>query len=222
MKAISAETMAEIDREAQEIYGISQIVLMENAGRSAAEVILAENCPLKNERIAIFCGKGNNGGDGFVVARYIANRSPGSLTVYAADMENIRTGAPRDNFNIIRKIGINIRPITDFLEGERPSAFPTIGVDAIFGTGFRGELPEEYAAISSALIDLNIRTYAIDVPSGLNATTGTASKGCFKSLKTITFAMPKQGFFVKDGPDFCGEIVVKDIGFPVPLMAPYM
>ena len=222
MKPISAEEMAEIDRKAREDYGIPQAILMENAGRSATEVILTETDSLKNEKIAVFCGKGNNGGDGFVIGRYLANKSPGRLTVYVTDPANIRQGAARDNFEIIRKMGLDIRLIKDFLASAETAGDFTIGVDAIFGTGFRGELPEEYASLGKFLNSCDIRRYAIDVPSGLDATTGVASKDCINAYKTITFGLPKQGFFIKDGPDVCGEVIVRDIGFPLALLEPYM
>jgi NAD(P)H-hydrate epimerase len=222
MKPISAEIMSEIDKKAQEDYGIAQIVLMENAGRSAADVVLADLHPLKNERIAIFCGKGNNGGDGFVVGRYLANESPAALTVYVTDIENIRQGAARDNFKIIRKMGIDIRLLEDFLRtGVRETDY-TVGIDSIFGTGFRGELPAGHAALGRYLNDSGMKLYAIDVPSGLDATTGTASRDCVRVQKTITFGLPKQGFFAGDGPDVCGEIIAKNIGFPSALLEPYL
>jgi hydroxyethylthiazole kinase-like uncharacterized protein yjeF len=222
MKPISAEAMAEIDRKAQEDYGIAQIVLMENAGRSAAEVILGELGSLKDEKIAIFCGRGNNGGDGFVVGRYLANESPGRLTIYIADPDNIRQHAARDNFEIIRKMELDIRPMEDVLAREEALRDFTVGVDALFGTGFRGELPKEYAVLGERLNSSELRLYAIDVPSGLDATNGVASKNCFNACKTITFGLPKQGFFINDGPKVCGEIIVRDIGFPSALLKPYM
>ncbi|MFH1552093.1 MAG: NAD(P)H-hydrate epimerase [Candidatus Omnitrophota bacterium] len=222
MKGITAEIMARIDLQAQEDYGISQAVLMENAGRSAAEVILADLPQVRGAKIAIFCGKGNNGGDGFVLGRYLANESLERLTVFVMDADNVRQGAAYDNFKIIQKMGIEIRPMKDFLLGENPSGDFTVGVDSIFGTGFRGELPEECAAVARLLNSYGIRLYAIDVPSGLDATTGTVSKDCFRAFKTVTFGLPKQGFYVKDGPAVCGEIIVKDIGFPRALLQPYL
>jgi len=225
MKFISAKTMAEIDKKAQEDYGISQQVLMENAGRFASEVILAECHLIEREKIAIFCGKGNNGGDGFVVARYLANESPEKLVVYVANIENIAQGAARDNFEIIRNMGLDIRSMKDFISAEEKGRDFTLGIDAIFGTGFKGELPEEYAAVgrifNSSVTNVT-RRYAIDVPSGLDATTGKASIDCLKVHKTISFALPKQGFFVKDGPLVCGQITVKNIGFPAALLRPYL
>jgi len=208
--------MTEIDRRAREEYGISQNTLMENAGRSAAEVILNDNPVIAKENIAILCGKGNNGGDGFVIVRRLSERSPKRLTVYATDPSNIRPGAALDNFNAILKMGLDIRDIKEF---KGSSEDFTMIIDGIFGTGFRGELPGFCASIFKDINTSSIKTYAIDVPSGLNATTGEASKNCFKARKTVTFGLPKQGFYLKDGPAVCGEIVVKDIGFPKELLS---
>ena len=222
MKPISAEIMAEIDRRAQEEFSIPQIVLMENAGRSVSEDIIKDLSSIKDKRIAVFCGKGNNGGDGFVIARYLADKTPGQLIVYVMDSENIRQGAALENFEKIRKMELDIRPMKNVFTEKGVIENMDIGVDSIFGTGFKGELPEDCAALGSKLNLLDIRVYAVDVPSGLDATTGVASKDCPRADRTITFGLPKQGFFQQDGPDVCGEIVVKDIGFPRPLLEPYL
>jgi NAD(P)H-hydrate epimerase len=219
MHAVTAEQMAEIDRRAQEEYGISQQVLMENAGRSVAELIIADSGDVAGERIAVFCGKGNNGGDGFVAARYLADAKPARLTVYVLDAEGIRPGAALDNFRAARDSGLDIRSLSGFdYFSEGPF---TIMIDAIFGTGFKGELGDEHKRIARDLKNAAVRSYAVDVPSGLNATTGKASKDCFKADKTITFGLPKRGFFMDDGPDVCGEVVVAAIGFPRELLEEY-
>ena len=214
--------MAEIDRKAQEDYGIPQIVLMENAGRSASEVILKDLPLIENERIACFCGKGNNGGDGFVVARYLSNKNPKHITVYVLDEENVKGGAARDNLRIIRKMGLDIRPVEDFLNKAAAVEDLSVAVDAIFGTGFKGGLPEECAALARLLNTSGAKLYALDVPSGLDATTGTVADDCFRACKTVTFGLPKQGFYAGNGPEVCGEIIVKDIGFPKALLEPYI
>jgi hydroxyethylthiazole kinase-like uncharacterized protein yjeF len=221
MKPVTADVMSEIDRRAREEYGIAQVTLMENAGRAAAEVISGDSSSFPDEKIAIFCGKGNNGGDGFVIARCLANLKPASLAVYVTDPANIRPGAALDNFNIIKKMGIDIRPLDDFIAQGGRGGF-TIGVDAVFGTGFRGQLPEACAAMGAKLNPLMVKIYAIDVPSGLDATTGEAAEGCVRARRTITFGLPKKGFYQNDGPAVCGDVVVRDIGFPKALLEPYL
>lgn len=220
MKPVSSEIMAEIDRKAREDYSLSQLVLMENAGRTSSELILTDIEPIKDKKIAVFCGKGNNGGDGFVAARYFANKSPLKLTVYVLDPLSIKEGAARDNFGIIRKMKIDVKSLEDFLRSEETDF--SVHVDAVFGTGFKGELPKEYASLGEKLNSSGVKLYALDVPSGLDATTGLAAKNSFKAYKTITFGLPKEGFYRGDGPDLCGEIVVKDIGFPRELLEEYL
>jgi len=221
MKAVSAEQMAEIDRRAQSEYGMPQSLLMENAGRSAAELIARDLSPLKDEKVLVLCGKGNNGGDGFVIARYFAQLSPAKLTIYVTDLFNVRPGAALENLDKIKKMGLDIRPIEDLSASGGIGGF-TVAVDALFGTGFRGELPENCRRAGEELRTSNIRTYAIDVPSGLNATNGEAAEGCVEAFKTITFGLPKKGFYLNEGPRCCGEITVTDIGFPDALLEPYL
>ncbi|MDD5634893.1 MAG: NAD(P)H-hydrate epimerase [Candidatus Omnitrophica bacterium] len=214
--------MSEIDRKAQDEFGLNQIVLMENAGRCAFDVISSDNPSIKKERIAIFCGKGNNGGDGFVLARYLANGGARGLFVFVTGMDSIKKGAALDNYNILRKMGLAILPLEDFLKPVKERDNFTIFVDAVFGTGFQSELPRDVALTWIHLNSLNAKVYAIDVPSGLDATSGRAAKNCIKAYKTVTFGLPKIGFYLNDGPSVCGEVIVKDIGFPEQLLRPYL
>ncbi len=220
-KGVSAEEMARIDQRAQEEYGIPQGVLMANAGRFASDVIIADLGELSDHKIAVFCGKGNNGGDGFVIAKHLADRSPAELRVYAPQEEKIRRGAAYDNFVTARDMGIRIRPLDEFLSGEDPAAEYTVAVDSIFGTGFKGELPEQFAALGRILNSSGMKVFAVDVPTGLDATTGTASKDCIKAYKTISFGLPKKGFYLNDGPGVSGKVVVGNIGFPEALLESY-
>jgi NAD(P)H-hydrate epimerase len=215
IQAVTALQMAEIDRRAQEEYGIPQSVLMENAGRSVADEILADHKNIKGLHIAIFSGKGNNGGDGFVAARYLAECLPERLVVFVPALSDIRSGSASEN---LQKLGIDILTFGEF---PKSGGGFDIAVDAMFGTGFRGELFSMYAVIGRTLNSLNMKVYAVDIPSGLDATTGRASSGCPKAMKTITFGLTKTGFYINDGPGICGEIVVKDIGFPKELLEEY-
>ncbi len=221
MKGVSAQQMAEIDSRAQEEYGISQFFLMENAGRSVADVILEDTASITDEKILIICGRGNNGGDGFVVARILAEKSPRRLTVFASSPETIKQGSAFDNFKAVRDMGIEINPAEKLAsEGSGTDGY-TISVDALFGTGFKGQMPEEYASLGRMLNSSNMKRYAVDIPSGLDSTTGAAAENCFKADKTITFGLPKKGFYIEKGPEVCGEIIVKEIGFPPELLKEY-
>lgn len=218
LKAVTASQMAEIDRRAQEEYGIPQTLLMENAGRSVAKEILDDHKDIKDLHIAIFSGKGNNGGDGFVAARYLAGYLPKRIVVFVPALSDVRSPAAYDNLKLLQKSGIDILTFGEF---PKSGGGFDIAVDAMFGTGFRGELLSMYAVIGRTLNSLGMKVYAVDIPSGLDATTGIASAGCPKARKTITFGLPKTGFYVNDGPGICGEIAVKDIGFPIELIEEY-
>ncbi|MFH1837439.1 MAG: NAD(P)H-hydrate epimerase [Candidatus Omnitrophota bacterium] len=221
MRPVSAAEMAEIDKIAQEEYGISQFLLMENAGRAVAEAILDDLHTLNLEKIAIFCGKGNNGGDGFVTARYLKEKHPKELVVFTLYDGQMKDGAARDNYLLAEKMGVKIQTIETFLSlAEKRNNF-TIGVDAVFGTGFKGELSARYKDIFSSINSANMKMYAVDIPSGLDATTGDADDDSIKANKTITFELPKKGFFLYKGPLFSGEIEIKDIGFPKSLIMRY-
>jgi len=217
-KGVTAFEMSEIDRKAQEDYGISQSALMENAGKSVAEAVAEDFTSLEKERIAIFAGKGNNGGDGFVAARYLSERSPCRLVVYTACMNKMKPGAAYKNFIAAKKMGLDIRPLKNFLDSEDDHINFTIGIDALFGTGFKGDLPEECEILGKKLNSRDIKIYAVDIPSGLDATSGEAGENVPKANKTIIFGLPKQGFFLKAGPSLCGKIIIKDIGFPKKLL----
>ena len=221
-KGVTAFEMSEIDRKAQEDYGISQSVLMENAGKSVAEAVTKDFSSLKKERIAIFAGRGNNGGDGFVAARYLSERSPSRLVIYTARMDKMKPGVACENFLIAKKMGLDIRPLKDFLDSKEDYINFTIGIDALFGTGFKGDLPEECENLGKKLNFHDIKIYAVDIPSGLDATSGEAGENVPKADKTITFGLPKQGFFLKAGPRLCGKIIIKDIGFPKKLLKSYV
>ncbi len=229
LRAVTAEQMSEIDRRAQEEYGISQSALMENAGRAVAEEIvkdLEQSTDHSQQstipggiRTAVICGKGNNGGDGFVAARYLAQNPIMRVTIFVPSLFSTKGGAAAENFDRATKKGIEIFGLNDFFAVLHKY---DVALDAMFGTGFKGEVSGEYAEAGKALNISKVKIYAVDIPSGLDATTGKASEHTPKAYKTVTFGLPKTGFFLNDGPRVCGEIVVKDIGFPSELLKEYI
>lgn len=216
-KAITAEQMAEIDRLSQSDFGINQLTLMENAGKAVAEEIISDLDEAASCRIALLCGKGNNGGDGFVAARYLFEHTSCEVMLYAAD-EHVKEGAAAENFERARSIGLSIMPLSSFIS---TAASHEIVVDALLGTGSKGQLSVAFSEVCAVLNSVLAKIYAVDVPSGLDATTGFASKETPKAYKTITFGLAKTGFYLNDGPGLCGEIIVKDIGFPPELIQKY-
>ena len=139
--------------------------------------------------------------------------------MYASDAENIREGAAKENYEKALELGLPIKRLEDFLEDVILPG--TVYIDAFFGTGFKGEIKGSYKDAIDVMNSLPASTYAVDIPSGLNGTTGESSQTRVRASKTITFGLPKAGFFTGDGPGLCGEIIVERIGFPEKLLAEY-
>lgn len=202
-----------LDGLAQKKYGIPSIVLMENAGRVAAEEIFRR---FKSGRGAVFCGKGNNGGDGFVCARYLRQKNFSCDVFITAKAAEIKNKDPIANLATLKRSGMKIAEAHGEKEIARIknlSRYDFI-VDAIFGIGFRGDLPANIAHVVDLLNAAKKPIYALDVPSGLDATTGKVESTAVKAYKTITFGLPKTGFLKKEARPYVGSVVVKDIGFP--------
>ncbi len=220
MKLTSAAQMREMDRQTIEDYGVPSVVLMENAALRVVEVMAERYAPLKGQRIAVVCGKGNNGGDGFAVARHLANRCGAEVAVWLlADPATLK-GDAKINYWLAQKFGLEINEAG----GEIPPGFATvlartdIIIDALLGTGVRGAVT---GALAEAIGIINLSpaaVIAVDVPSGLDADTGATPGACVKAALTVTFALPKYGLVEFPGVDSVGELVVADIGMPRPVM----
>ena len=214
---VTSEIMAEIDYRAQTEYGISQDFLMESAGEAVAVNILKDCKDIEKHKIIILCGKGNNGGDGFVCARYLKEFGAENMTVYALDKGGIKEGSALKNFDIALKKGIKINDIKAFSKQDYEA---DILIDALFGTGFKGELP--YIVLNIIQNGHFSKIYAVDIPSGLDGTTGKVHSIGFSCYKTITFGLPKCGFLFEDGPKMTGEVIVENIGLPKLLINQYL
>ena len=219
---VSAEKMAEIDQRAQKEYGISQEVLMEKAGMAVADAVLSDMFHQKDQDILILCGKGNNGGDGFVAARHLFKKAGARVTLYAPEVDDIHRGAALANFKKAVTLGITMDRLSSVLGRLDGGVTETVIVDALLGTACRGAMTGLYGEIAEKVNSSGARVYSVDVPSGLNATTGEVIGKCFNACKTITFGLPKTGFYSGTGPKACGEIVVADIGFPEELLKKFL
>jgi NAD(P)H-hydrate epimerase len=220
--AVTGEQMSKIDIRAQEEYMIPSIVLMENAGKAVAEAVMREPGVGKSTRICILCGKGNNGGDGFVACRYLMYKGYEAVNLYITSPDKVKKGAAAVNLEILRRSGARITYASEL--DITPSTFLgsyDVFVDAIFGTGFRGELPAELVRIGEFLETTAKKVFAVDIPTGLDPDSGKASRGCIKAYRTVTFGLHKKGFFEEDGPGRCGDIILADIGFPPELLKEY-
>lgn len=219
MKVFTAQQMRDFDRAATEEYGIPSIVLMENAALRVVEFLEMKFSPLREKRIVIFCGKGNNGGDGFAIARHLSNYD-GSLVIVVACAPQELKGDALVNYEILSKqSGVRIEQLAldpDKAEEDFNEYEADILLDALLGTGFKGEirgdlLRKAFLSLhNSATLDNS--TIAIDIPSGLDSDTGAAAELCPTANYTVTFAAPKRGMFLRDGMVKCGEIWVGGIG----------
>ncbi|UCD17254.1 MAG: NAD(P)H-hydrate dehydratase [Candidatus Zixiibacteriota bacterium] len=213
MKLVTAEQMRSVDRETIENRGIPGAQLMENAGRGIAERIRDEILIQPQDKaLAIFCGKGNNGGDGFVVGRYL-HEYGAQVTIYYADpAEELSTDA-RLNYDRAVARGITIIPVKSGDElPERVNA--DYIVDAVFGTGFSGAprgLPGEFIEWINRV---EIRVIAVDCPSGLNVDTGQCEGAATAAEYTYTLGLPKIGQYYSPGRELCGIVEVVPIGVP--------
>ncbi|MFQ5732923.1 MAG: NAD(P)H-hydrate epimerase [Planctomycetaceae bacterium] len=212
---LSRRAVRELDRAAVEEFGLPGIVLMENAGRNAAE-ILAERGAGVTGRVAVCCGKGNNGGDGFVIARHLDARGIDVRVLLFAD-SNALTGDAAVNAAVARQAGILLR---EFPGNFDPAALDDELqradwiVDALLGTGTAGEVREPLATAIRRINAASARVLAIDLPSGLDCDTGEPLGPCVKADVTVTFVSKKPGFAKPSAVPYLGEVCVADIGVP--------
>lgn len=219
MRLVTNEEMRKIDSRAQRECHIPGSVLMENAGRGCVEV-LAEYFDLRGLKVLIVCGCGNNGGDGMVIARHLKNRGSAVKVLLIGQKADLK-GDARVNMVAADKAGIDIIPVRKsarFLAQIR--AFrPDCIVDAIFGTGFRGEPRDPFVSIIEAINDSDTFILAVDIPSGVNGDTGAFKKTGVIADATAIMCLPKRGNYLYPGRELCGDLHLVDIGVPDKLMA---
>jgi NAD(P)H-hydrate epimerase len=213
--ALTRAQVREVDRKAIEEYEVPGVVLMENAGRNATQLI--SGWLPKGGSVAIVCGRGNNGGDGFVIARHLHNAGVDVALLMACDPQRL-TGDAATNARIAEKMSLPFVPFQT--EAEIAQARAHLGraaiiVDGVLGTGFSGDvrspLDQVIHAINAAKAD---RVVAIDVPSGLDCDTGRPSNATVVAHETITFVARKAGFQAEGASAYTGNVHVADIGAP--------
>jgi len=213
-EAITAEKMTKIDQKAVE-FGIPPLLLMENAGGAVARTIMEK---FGNElKIIVFAGTGNNGGDGFVAARHLANKGAKVNVFLIGDPGGIRTEEARLNWNVIQKMKRNvktyvIRGPSDLKKAKRYQKHADVIIDAILGTGLRGPLREPFSPVVRLINESGVPVVSVDAPTGLNPSTGEVHGLTVKATCTVTFHKMKRGFL--KAKECTGEVVVVDIGIP--------
>ncbi len=218
IKIVSADEMREIDRKAIEDYGIPGVVLMENAGRGAADAVEEFASPKGIDSVLVIAGKGNNGGDGFVVARHLSNRGFRCEVLLAGKKEDVR-GDARTNLDVLTKTTVDIREIGGDTSSIGEAATRTgLIVDALLGTGLNQEVKGFYRNIIDAVNSSGLPVISLDIPSGLDSTTGRPLGAAVEAEMTVTFCLPKTGAVVYPGADYVGDLVLVDIGAPRELL----
>jgi NAD(P)H-hydrate epimerase len=213
---LTREEVRDVDRRAIEEYGLPGIVLMENAGRRCAELIDAGP-------VVICCGKGNNGGDGYVIARHLQNRGIAVEIITVCSVERLH-GDARINADVARKAGFKITVASDprdWLALEERLRRSKWIVDALLGTGFTGGLREPWLTAIRTVNSSSAsgrKVLAVDVPSGLDVDTGLPASECIKADVTATFVAMKPGFLQATAKPFLGRVEIVEIGVPRSLL----
>ncbi len=220
MKVATAAEMRLIDKRAINEYGIPGIVLMENAGVSVVKEIEKIIEDYRDKRICVFAGKGNNGGDGFVVARHAVNRGA-KVKVFLVGQKSAVTGDAKANLLILERMNIEIvelRRDRDWDKARIAAQFADCLVDALLGTGIHGEISAEFAQAVDLIDEAAKPVISIDIPSGIHADTGQICGKAVKAVCTVTFGLPKLGLLLYPGVDYTGQVVAADIGIPHQLL----
>ena len=222
-RVLNREQVRRVDRLAIERYGMTGLVLMENAGRGAAELIaglgLANGDPRRP--IVIGCGPGNNGGDGLVIARHLDNCGLAVRLLLFGDVAKLTPDA-KANYEIARLAGLPIEAFAAPLDPTQLAASlsgATCLVDALLGTGSHGEPRPPFDRVIETFNAHGVPIVAIDVPSGLDCDTGAAASRTIRAVHTITFVAAKPGFLVPEAAPYVGRLHVVDIGVPRALLA---
>jgi NAD(P)H-hydrate epimerase len=216
MRLLNAAQMREADRRAIQDLGIPSLVLMENAGRQVVDAMAASLGGAADHRVAVLCGRGNNGGDGFVAARVLHDRGADVVVCLLGAVGEVK-GDARVNLDILRRLGIAVREITD--ESGWAALAPFLGasdaiVDALFGTGLSSALTGLAALVIAGVNDMKVPVVSVDLPSGLSADAHDLIGPCVEATLTVTFAAPKLPLVLLPGAQHAGEVVVADIGIP--------
>jgi NAD(P)H-hydrate epimerase len=217
MRVLNAAQMREADRRTIDEIGIPSLVLMENAGRQVVAAIEAVHGELLEGRVAILCGRGNNGGDGFVVARTLLQRGVDVAVFLLGRVADVRNDA-RTNLEILGRLGLTVVEIADSEAWElhfTEVTDCTLIVDAIFGTGLNAPLGGLLETVVADVNGSGIPIVAVDLPSGLSADTHEPIGDSIQAGLTVTLAAPKLSLVLPPAERRAGDIVIADVGIPL-------
>ena len=214
-RIVTPSEMQEIDRKTIQEYKIAGEILMERAGQAVFKHIADTMPNITHKKVYVFCGKGNNGGDGFVVARCLKENGVEPRVFIAGDLQNIKMDA-RIHFN--KMIAAGVEPVVVDHSYEFDVKIPEVIVDALLGTGARGALDNEMLKIVDKINqwreENGCYVVSVDIPSGLNGETGRVENEAVHAHATVTMGLPKTGLIFGNGRQYSGELHIADLGFP--------
>src|ERR671912_2018285 len=220
MRVLNTDQMREADRRTIHEIGIPSIVLMENAGRQAVAAMEAAFEDLTASRVAVLCGRGNNGGDGFVVARTLIQRGVETSVFLIGSVSEVQ-GDARVNIEVLGRIGLAIVEITSAelweLHFSEISECDVL-VDAMVGTGFHGALTGLLQTVVADINGLGVPVVAIDLPTGLSADAAEMEGEAIEASMTVTLGAPKIPLVFPPAESHAGDLVIADIGIPYPVI----
>ncbi len=212
MKVSTVSQMRNLDRTAIETYGIAPELLMENAGQAVAAAIL-QRFGVKGKRFVIFCGLGNNGGDGFVVARKL-HSDGGTVKVFVLGDPAKLKGAAGMNAEVVSRLPIAVEQLASAAAAGREVAHCDCVVDAILGTGITRDVRGLYRDVIELINGSGKTVFSVDIPSGVHGDTGQVMGAAVEADGTVTFGLPKIGNLLSPGIDLGGQLYVSHISFP--------
>ncbi|MBA3886760.1 MAG: NAD(P)H-hydrate dehydratase [Acidobacteria bacterium] len=220
MRILNTQQMREADRRTIDEIGIPSVVLMENAGRQAVAAMEAAFDDLDSSHVGVLCGRGNNGGDGFVIARTLIQRGIEVSVFLLGSVAEVR-GDARTNLEVLGRIGLTVVEITSAQEWELHFSEVSecdLLVDAILGTGFQGALSGMLETVVADVNGLGVPVVAIDLPTGVSADSHEVDGVAVEASMTVTLAAPKLPLVLPPADTYGGDLVIADIGIPHPIV----
>lgn len=220
-RIMTRDEVRAVDAWAINEIGVPGLVLMENAGRCCAELITEKLASADQPAVCVFCGTGNNGGDGYVIARHLLNAGFKVHVVLCGRHEKV-AGDARVNLDVLEQLGHAVDlldPASDDTEAQvrKLAGRADMIVDALFGTGLQGPLRGDYQVLVDAINALERPILAVDIPSGLDCDTGQPLGTAIRATYTVTFVAVKRGFVAAaQASDYTGEVYIASIGVEPP------
>lgn len=224
MKLVTAKEMKALDVQAQNDYAMPGILLMDNAAQAVAEAVHEALTALEGERVVIFCGGGNNGGDGLGAARWLQSYGVSVRAFVVGAALDAVQGDAAVELAMFTKAGGRVEALStedDWVLAELAASKADVLVDALLGTGFHGELEGDVLRACELLNKSEKYILAVDIPTGVNADNGAVSEQAVRADHTVTMALVKTGLLLYPGREYCGDIELADISMPVKLVEEY-